>query len=72
MIHNTRRAGFAAIAFAAILVGAAGPAAAADTGSTSTGSSSLSSSIVNTPLGTFWTQLVNTLGVAFGSSQPAK
>ncbi|MEC3954184.1 hypothetical protein VMT65_14185 [Nocardia sp. CDC153] len=69
MIHNTRRLGFALVAFAAILVGAAGPALA-DSGSASSGSSSASSSIATTPLGQFWAQIVNNLGVAMGSSQP--
>ncbi|MFE3189780.1 hypothetical protein ACFXHA_12280 [Nocardia sp. NPDC059240] len=71
MIQNTRRAGFVTIALAALLVGAAGPALAdTPSGSSTTGSSSLSSSAITTPLGNFWTQIVNTVGVALGSSAP--
>ncbi|APB00182.1 hypothetical protein [Nocardia seriolae] len=71
MIHNTRRAGFVTIALAAVLVGVAGPATAdTPSGSGTTGSSSMSSNIANTPLGTFWTTIVNNIGIAFGSSAP--
>ncbi|MCU1648103.1 MAG: hypothetical protein JWN03_8378 [Nocardia sp.] len=73
MTSTTRRAGLAAIAIAAALVTVAGPASA-DTTPTS-GSSSLttmSSSNGTTPLGNFWTTIINTIGVAAGSSAPAK
>ncbi|WP_405492282.1 hypothetical protein [Nocardia sp. NBC_00511] len=68
MIANTRRAGIVTIALAAVLVGVAGPASADTPASGSSSITSMSSSNGTTPLGNFWSTIVQTLSVAFGSS----
>ncbi|AYF74838.1 hypothetical protein D7D52_14260 [Nocardia yunnanensis] len=71
MIHNTRRAGFVTLALAAVLIGVAGPATAdTPSGSATSGSSSISSSNGTSPLGNFWSTIVNSISVALGSSAP--